>query len=263
MVQRSTVAVSFVVFLVLLSGCSTLLDAGNGTDAGPDTDGPTDPEAFDYPDGYGPEGVIDGEAAVRSHQSALIDRGSYTGTYSYRIEAQDGETFIDVEIRVDFQAEAGFQHADVSSPNRESVVQIYRDSDTRYQRSEVNNETTIGSSNQSFDPPSMTTTEPVRPLLENVSEYESSIGERDGDTVVVYRKTDAEGIDAILDTSNASNIYSFNATFAIDSDGVVRSASYEIDYQRDTGQNQRVNVEYELSAFNETTVDRPAWADEA
>jgi hypothetical protein len=266
MVGRSTVAVSLVVLVVLLSGCSAILGGngnGNGVGDGNGGNGATDPSTFEYADGYGPDGVIDGEAAVESHQSGVVDRGSYTGSYTYEIATAEGTTLVDVENRVDFQGEEGFQRADVSYPNQEGVVDVYRDSETRYRRTAFNNQTSIQTANESFDPPNLTATDPIRPLLGNVSRYDAEIERRDGVEVVVYERTDAGGIDQFLDVNESATINSFNATLAVDGDGVVRSARYEVDFQRSDGEKRSLTVEYELSAFGETTVDRPAWVDSA
>lgn len=267
MVQRSTVAVSLVVVLVLLSGCSAVLDGGNGNGAngngnGVDEDATDTPSEFDYADGYGPEGVTDGDAAIDSHQSGVVDHGSYTGSYTYDVEDGGDSTLIDIETQVDFESEQGRQRADVESPQADGSIDIYRDSDTRYRRSEFNNQTSISSANQSFDAVNLTSTEPVRPLLANISEYDSSMGERNGDTVVVYERNGTEGIDTFLNINESAEINSFSATFAVDSDGIVRSASYEITYTQE-GTERALAVKYTLSSFGETSIDRPGWVDDA
>lgn len=264
MVRRSTLAVSLVVVLVLLSGCSAVLDGGNGNGNGTVADAtPTPgPASFDYADGYGPDGVTDGEAAIESHESALVDHGSYAGGYTYRIEQSTGTTDVEVENSVDFDGEAGYQRVDVEDPRYTAVIEVYRDSDTRYERSEVENETSLNRTEQAFEAEDLTAIDPIRPLLLNISEYEASMGERDGDTVVVYEKSSADGVDSFYGINESANITSFSATLAVDSDGIVRSADYELAYtNRD--QERVLTVEYSLSGFGETSVDRPDWTDEA
>lgn len=266
MVRRSSVAVSLVVVLVLLSGCSAVLDGGNGNGSGNGngaTDAtPTDPSAFEYADGYGESGVTDGEAALESHRSGVIDRGSYTGAYTYDIGDSDGTRHIVIDTRVDFQAEAGRQRADVDAPGATGSIDVYRNSETRYRKSVFNNQTSFSSTNQSFGPENLTATEPIRPLLLNLTEYEASVGERDGVAVVVYERNGTEGVDSFLNFGESATVTSFAATFAVDADGVVRSAAYEITYtQNDT--ERSLDVEYTLSSFGETSVDRPNWVDDA
>lgn len=254
MARRSTVAVALVVVLALLAGCSAVLDGGNGVGEG-------DPSSFDYADGYGPDGVTDGQAAVRSHQSGVVDRGSYTGSYTYTYDTDEGTTDFEVEHRVDFEAEQGLQRADVTSPDQEAVITIYRDSDTRYRRSEFNNQTSVNTANDSFDATNLTATDPVRPLLVNASAYESSTAERNGDAVVVYETNETDGVEA-FDVNVSATLTDFSATVAVDGDGVVRSASYEVSYEVD-GDDRELSVKYELSGFGETAVERPAWVEDA
>ena len=254
MARRSTVAVALVVVLALLAGCSAVLDGGNGVGEG-------DPSSFDYADGYGPDGVTDGQAAVRSHQSGVVDRGSYTGSYTYTYDTDEGTTDFEVEHRLDFEAEQGLQRADVTSPDQEAVITIYRDSDTRYRRSEFNNQTSVNTANDSFDATNLTATDPVRPLLVNASAYESSTAERNGDAVVVYETNETDGVEA-FDVNVSATLTDFSATVAVDGDGVVRSASYEVSYEVD-GDDRELSVEYELSGFGETAVERPAWVEDA
>ncbi|WP_254837629.1 DUF7537 family lipoprotein [Natronomonas marina] len=261
MVKRSTLAVSLVVVLTLLSGCSAVLDGGGNGNA-TDGDGPSDPAGFEYADGYGPDGVTDGSVAVESHQSSLIDGGSFTGTYTYEVEANNETTAVNVESRVDFESEENYQRVDVDTPQSTSVVEVYRNSDTRYRRSEFNNQSSVQSQDRTFVAENVTALDPVRPLLLNISAYDSSVVERNGTTVVVYEKTSSEGVDSFYGVQDSANISSFSGTMAVDSDGVVRSADYEMTYTVD-GQQRTLSVEYSLSAVGDTSVERPAWVDEA
>lgn len=266
MVRRSAVAVSLVVVLVLLSGCSTILGDGNGNGIGngngvSDGEG-ADPASFDYAAGYGPDGITDGQAAIESHESGVVERGSYTGTYTYEIEDSDGTRVVDVETRVDFENEQGRQLADVDTPRAPASIDIYRDSETRYRKYEFNNQTSFTSRNQSYRPANLTSIEPVQPLLENLSEYDAAVEERNGETVVVYERNGTDGAQSFLDINESAEVTSFSATFAVDADGVVRSADYEIAYV-ENGSEVSLAVEYSMTGFGETTVDRPDWVDEA
>lgn len=266
MVRRSAVAVSLVVVLVLLSGCSAILGDGNGMGNGNGngvSDGtPADPSTFDYADGYGADGVTDGEAAIESHKSAVVERGSYTGSYTYDIDDSDGTRLVDVATRVDFETEEGRQRADVDTPRANGSIDIYRDNETRYRKSMFNNQTSFSTQNRSFVSENLTSIEPVRPLLANLTEYDASIGERNGEPVVVYKRNGTEGAGSFIDINESAEVTSFSATFAVDSDGVVRSADYEISYVND-GSEVTLAVEYSVSGFGETSVTRPDWVDEA
>jgi len=262
--RRSTVAL-VLVGVLLLSGCSAVLDGGNGAGTGTGTGdgvGNGDSAAFEYPDGYGPDGVTDGEAAVRSHQTTLIDSGNYTSSYVYTINNSQGRTVIDVENRVDFDGQAGLQRAGVTSPGQTGDITSYRESDTRYRRSERNNQTSVTTQNSTFDATNLTATDPIRPLLTNISQYNGSVETRSGEQVVVYETSGADGVDSFAGINESALIRTLSASMTVDSDGVVRSATYEIRYTVD-GERQALTVEYEVSGVGETSVDRPTWVDDA
>ena len=263
MVKRSTLAMSLVIVLVLLSGCSAVLDGGNGAGNGDATDAPDSPEEFDYADGFGPDGVTDGQQAVETYQSAVKAQGSYTGTHSYDVRASDGNTSVDVENRVDFENQQGYQRVDVDSPAYSGWVESYYEDDMQYRRSEVGGEQSdVSVDEQNFTTAELTSTDPIRPLLSNVSSYEVSIEQRDGTTVAVYERSGTEGIDSFYDINESTDVSAFSATFAVDSEGVIHSASYDITYTTE-GEEQTVTMEFELSDLGETSVERPDWADEA
>ena len=63
-------------------------------------------------------------------------------------------------------------------------------------------------------------------------------------------------------SGRSTDVSAFSATFAVDSEGVIHSASYDITYTT-KGEEQTVTMEFELSDLGETSVERPDWADEA
>ena len=262
MTKRSTVAVTLVVALVLLSGCSAVLDGGNGNGTATDDEGSGDAPEFEYPEGYGADGVSDGQAAVESHNSGLIESGSYSGMYSYDIDAGNDSRVVNVTNRVDFDAEEGYQQVDVETRRSAGSVDIYRTSDTRYRRSEFQNRTSVRSSERPFVAENFTALDPVRPLLTNVSGYDASVEEMNGETVVVYETSGDVSVDQFYGINDSSTISSFSGRFAVDSSGIVRSASYEMTYQ--VGDEERsLGVKYAISDVGGTSVERPGWVDDA
>ena len=261
---RSALAVSVLLVCVLLAGCSALLGDGNGDGAsvGGTADPTPDVSTFDYADGFGPEGVADGSAAVESHRSGLIAAGSYTTTFSYTVDTAEGTRVDDVEGRVDFDAMRARQRVVSDRPNFNGTVEIYRTDGTLYRRSETENDTSFQRREQAFDAENLTALDPVRPLLSNISGYEASVGDRDGATIVVYEKDSSEGVDSFYGIRDSANITSFSGRFAVDADGIVRSASYELGYIVD-GQERTLAVEYTVSAVGETSVSEPDWTDRA
>ena len=261
---RSALAVSLLVVCVLLAGCSVLLGDGNGDGASVDGTAEPTPDAptFDYADGFGSDGVVDGSAAVESHQSGLTAAGSYTTTFNYTVDTAEGTRVDDVEGRVDFDAMRARQRVVSDRPNLNRTVEIYRTDDTLYRRSETESDTSFRRRGQAFDAENLTALGPIRPLLLNISGYEASVGDRDGATVVVYEKDSSEGVDSFYGIRDSANITSFSGRFAVDADGVVRSADYELGYVVG-GEERTLTVEYTVSAVGETSVSEPDWTDRA
>ena len=96
----------------------------------------------------------------------------------------------------------------------------------------------------------------------NVSAYETSTEQRDGTTVAVYEASGTEGVDSFYNIDESADISAFSATFAVDSEGLVRSATYDITYTNE-GEQETVTMEFELRDLGETSVERPEWVDEA
>lgn len=256
MVSRSTIAVSFVVVLVLFSGCSALLGGG-----------PSDPSEFDYAAGFSADGISDGQQALDSYKQSLQEEGDYTGEYGYVIVTNDGETDVNVTYRVDFEAKRAIQRAVVEAPSANGTTESYYEADQLYQRSSFQgSQSGVSVRQQAFSNANLTAAEAIRPLLLNASEYSTSLEERDGETMVRYETDSIEGADDILGVKNVINVTSFQASFLVDSDGIVHEATYDLSYFVDTDsgpQERSVSMTFELSAIGETTVERPSWADDA
>lgn len=256
MVSRSTLAVSFVVLLVALSGCSALFGGG-----------PSDPSEFDYAAGFSADGISDGQQALDSYKQSLQAKQSYTGNYGYVIVTDQGQTDVDVTYRVDSEAKRAIQRAEIDAPNANGTTESYYDADQLYQRSSFGgSQSEVSVSQQNFSEANLTAAEAIRPLLVNASEYSTSLEERDDETMVRYETSSIEGADDILGVRNIINVTSFQASFLVDSEGLIHNATYDLSYfvETDSGPQERsVSMTFELSAIGETSVERPSWADEA
>jgi hypothetical protein len=251
--SRSTLALSVVVVVVLLAGCSGLLGDGGGTD---------DPEEFAYADGFSAEGVTDGDQAIESHEQALKDRGNYTGTYRYDILSGGNETVVEVDYRVDFQEERGYQRFHAEGNGSAGTRELYYQDGRRYQRTLVDDEQVQASANdQPFPADDLTADEAIQPLLNNASDYETSVDRRHGTDVVVYETTDIGEASDLYSVEDPENVSDFSAQFAVDSTGLVHTAEYEITYVTD-GEEQTLSMSFELSQLGETTVERPEWTND-
>lgn len=254
MESRSTLALAVVVVAVLLAGCSGLVGDGGGQ--------PDDPEEFDYADGFSADGVTDGDRAVESHGQALQDRGNYTGEYEYDIISGGNETVVEVEYRVDFEAERGFQRFHAEGGGSTGTRELYYADDRRFQRTLVDGEQVQATTNDhSFPVDDLTAAEAIRPLLNNASDYETTVGERHGTAVVVYETNDIGEASDLYSVEDPEDVTDFRAQFAVDSTGLVHTAEYELTYVAD-GDEQTLSMTFDLSELGSTTVQRPAWTEE-
>lgn len=253
MVSRSTIVASVVV-LALLAGCAGLVG---------DDDSAEEPGTFDYPDGFSAEGVVDGDRAVEGYERAVRARGNYTGSYRYDVETGEGESVAEVEYRVDFESERAYQRFAAQADGSEATRELYQESDRRYYRSTVDGEVVgLDAERRPFRPEELTAVEAIRALLTDASGYEASLAERNGTAVAVYETTDLGNTTHLVGVDDPDEVTDFRGRFAVDSEGLIRTAEYELTYVAD-GDERRLAMAFDLSAPGETTVERPAWADEA
>lgn len=245
--------VAALVVLVALAGCSSLTgDAGEGS---------VEVTAEGYDD---ESNVTDGDAAATSYREALYEAGSYAGEYEYVVESDGGdEVVLETAYEVDFDEEAGIQSVAYDTGRAETNAETYYDGDTRYLRTAVDGETdSVDSASEPFPREDLTPSEAIEPLLTNATDYETSTEERDGTSVVRYETTDVEGLDSFLGVDEYDEARSFEATFWVDADGVVREADVELSYLLD-GEEWTVSMAFDLTDIGGTSVERPEWTDEA
>lgn len=263
MVSRATLTVVLAAF-VLLSGCSGLIGGGNGAPSGTPTDElPDDPEEFDYASGFGADGVTDGETALETYNDAVQAQGSYTGEYGYVVRTPNGTTDVDVEYRVDFESEQAYQKAVVESPEVNATLDTYYENDTRYSWAKYQGERgNVGVENETFPPEQLTASEAIQPLLLNATDYEATVERQNGQQVVVYETNEIGNANGVLGVNDPDSISNFEATFVVDSEGLIHSASYQLEFVTG-GEERSATMEFELTELGETTVERPDWADQA
>lgn len=262
MVSRATLTVVLTVF-VLLSGCSGLIGGGEGTATATQTEELPSADEFDYAAGFSAEGIADGQTALETYNDAVQAQGSYTGDYGYVVRTPNGTTDVDVEYRVDFDAEQAYQKAVIESPQVNATLDTYYEGDKRYSWAAYEGERgDVGVENETFPPEQLTASEAVQPLLLNASEYEATVERRNGQQVVVYETTNIDNAGGILGVDDPDSVTNFEATLVVDSEGLIHSASYQLDFVVD-GQERSATMEFELKDLGETTVERPDWADNA
>lgn len=257
MVSRSTVTLS-VALVVLLAGCSGVI----GDDALVPGDG-DDAAAIEYPAGYAESGVEDAELAAENHADRVLEADSFAVTYKYDVDLPEGWTTVDVDYRVALDAEESLQNAAVRSTQRNVSTVTYHDGEAQYQRSEFEGEPSdVAVSDDPFDPEALTAVEVVEPLLANASYDEASVGERNGETVVIYEATDADADGDFLGVDDPEAVTDFSATLMVDTDGLVVAAEFDFSYVGEDDEERFVTMSYELFDVGETSVDRPEWASE-
>lgn len=249
---RATLALSLVI-VVLLAGCSGLV--GNG--------GSESTDAFEYPEGFSADGVNSSDKALDTHRQAVIERNSYRADQQFRIETQENETVVDVAYRVDFDAETAIQRSDFNTTDGEGSLEFYYEADRRIARSVSNGEATGPSTqNWTFSAENQTATEAVAPLLRSGSSYEATPLDREGDQLVRFEATSLESPEEFFAVTASDNVTSFNASFVLDSDGVIHAAAYELSVGGPDNK-RTISMTFEASGFGETSVDRPEWASDA
>jgi hypothetical protein len=249
MVSRSTIAASLVVVLALLAGCSGLVGDG----------GPQSPEDVDLAAGYAADGVTDGDRAAESYRQALGETHNYTVDYRQNLSGAGQTTTLDGEYRVDVDGERAYHRFGASARN--VVREDYFADGRQYTRQSRNGRSDVASGDREFVQANYTGATILDPLLSNETDYETSLDERDGTTVVVYETRGAENAAAVFEV-DASNVSAYNRSFAVDAAGLVHEASYDLTYVDGNGDEQRVTMTFDLRAVDDTAVERPEWATE-
>jgi len=243
---RSTIAVSLVVVVVLLGGCSGLIG----------DDGPGSPEEFEYADGYDADGVTDAEAAAESHREGLDNRSSFTVEYGQQID----DVQADVVYQVNVDEETAYNRVDV--PSEDYGVESYYGDEQRVTRRFRPEESDPTSEEWNFSTADVNGGDVVAPLLSNATGYESSLEERNGTRVVVYETSGAENASEVFEIE-AENVTSFSASLVVDDAGVVHEANYDLTYTDGEEEERTVTLSFQVTDIGETSVDRPDWAAEA
>lgn len=250
MANRSAIAVVLVV-VVLLAGCSALVGDGAG--------GPDSPEEFEYADGYDADGVTNDSEAVRSYRHALTNRSSFTTVYDQNVTGQETNLTYEVRYEVDVDGEQAYHRVD--APSLEFEREEYYGNDTKYTRLVRSGNEQTTSTDVAFTPGNFTGIDAVERMLSNDTDFETSLEERDGTPVVVY-ETEGAANAVTMFSLVEENVTSFRASFAVDSEGIVRTASYDLEYTSNSGEELTITLDFEVRDLDATTVDRPGWVDD-
>lgn len=248
MVSRSTIALSLVA-VVLLTGCSGLI--GDGGTAGPDS-----PDEFEYADGFAADGITDGENATESYRQALANVNSFTVDYQQNLSGGDSDVAYDVSYRVDVEGEQALHR--VAVPSQDYEVESYYGTDQQVTREVSSGQEQVSAQDGSFNLENLNGVDAIAPLFSNTTDYETSVDERHGTSVVVYETSGAENAEAAFGV-DAGNVSTFSAQFSVDSEGLVHHASYELTYTGSNGQEQTLTLTFEVVDVDGTSIERPEW----
>lgn len=250
MANRSAIAVALVA-VVVLAGCSALVGDGAG--------GPDSPDEFEYAAGYNADGVTNDSEAIRSHQHALTNRSGFTTVYDQNVTGEETNLTYEVRYEVDVDGEEAYHRVD--APSLEFVREEYYGNDTRYTRVVNAGEEQTSSNDAALSAGNFTGIDAIERMLSNDTDFETSIEERDGTPVVVY-ETEGAANAVTMFSLVEENVTSFSASFAVDSDGLVRTARYDLEYTSESGEELTITLDFAVRDLDGTTVDRPGWVDD-
>lgn len=267
--NRRVAATVAVVVLCALAGCSALpvFDSGPSTPTASATSTPTATTgggtptatvaAVEFPDGYGPSGVVDADAAVANHNRALTGYESYR--FRFDVGVGDGggtrDAFVYL-LRADHDADTALEIRDDGDTARSH----YYENDRIYVRVESGDNRTHNSTDFEYAPERLTGIQFIATLFDHVEYGGADIRDTDNGTIYRYRSESVTNPEAILpaDTTN-EDIDSFDVELFVHEDGYVRFARYTVV----TDDGTELAAIARVDAVNDTTVDRPSWYDRA
>jgi hypothetical protein len=251
----------------VLAVCVALLavTAGCGAFTGPSTPGTTtDPGSATttadgpaFPTGFGPEGAVDGAAALNGHTNVLVATGNFTFVFVSESETADGRTNTTLVNRVDTDRRVVLRTVD----RTDAVATQYVSGGTAFTRIEPRDDRAVRyrSGTEQVRPTAATARPLVGGLMSGVDWADPERVTVDGEPAVRYTADGLTNASAVLDVEESA-VESFDATLVVGTSGVVRRASYTATYSRD-GQQVTDRVEVRFEAVGSTTVREPAWVD--
>jgi hypothetical protein len=263
--DRRAAAMVAAIVLLSLAGCSALPVWDDGqpeptatpTTTPAPTPTPEDLTSADYPDGYGPEGVEDPEAAVASHVRTLTGYESYRFRFDVGVGSGNGteDAFVYL-VRVD---RADRQAVEIRDEGDVTQRQYYEE-DRLYLRRDVDDETTYNATDLGFDGERLTGEQFVAPLIQNVEYGRPTRVETDNGTIYRYTSENVTDPGAILPAdTTGGEIADFTVELLVHEDGYVRGARYVV-ITEDGTELGAVGV---VDEVDEVDVTRPDWYDRA
>ncbi|WP_254837628.1 DUF7537 family lipoprotein [Natronomonas marina] len=272
--DRRVVATVAVVVVLSLAGCSALpaFDQDQTPAATPSptatttpsatptptaTPTPQDPANVDYPDGYGPDGIEDPDAAARTHVDALVGADSYRFRFDVGVGSGNGteDAFVYL-LSVDQANETALEIRDDGDATRYQ----YYENDRLYLRLVVDGDEQYNATDTEFVPEQFTGSQYLGPLFEHVEYGTPETVDTDNGTLHRYRSENVTDPDAILPgNATEAEIASFTVQLVVHEDGYVRGARYIVV----TENGSELAAVALVEDVNAETVTRPEWYDRA
>ena len=248
--RRRALQLLVVSCLVALAGCSGALSGGGA--AGEQT-----LDDVTYPPGVSENGT-NVSALADAHESYLQNR-SLTLAVESRVDSSAGNR----SVALDAAVGADRNNVLVNGSASGQQISVYLTPDKRYTRIAAGSgEAAYQASNRTSGAaqlvPSSYSGAGYLDQFGGIANFTpTGVRTVDGTPLVVLR---ADGSNATA--TQAANVTDYNATMLVDEHGVVRSVTVEATSERN-GQQFRTNYSLTISDVGETTVDEPAWLDEA
>lgn len=250
------------VIVVGLAGCAGL-SPFDGNQSG-NSQGATETPGVSYPDGYSESGISDPEKAAKQDSSGLLGHDNLTIAMNGETELSDTPFTINITGYIDLKHKNMSMVAGGYSRSTKITNQSrYQNNNTGYA---VNGTLLTGPqytvSKQPFpDITSSADTGMASEWLTNASFGEASQVTHNGETMFQYNITSVDSAKPFIIGSSATDptVNEFNGTLTVDENGIVRSLTYTMNYTTADGTEKPMNVSYQATDLNSTTVEEPTW----
>lgn len=230
---------------------TTQTTTGNGTQSGM------------FPPGYAASGITNPQRAIEHHRAALSTSGSYTLTLI--LNTTKRQFFLVRHINLTNKRAYTTLNATLRSGIGVSIAR-YQNATTRYTKTTLPflNRSRYNITQQPFAFNDSNKSAGRATLLSNVSFGGAERVTHNGTTLLRYESTELQNAKPFLPllATNAT-VNKFNATILVTKEGIIRSLSYSITYTTASGKQKTTTVTARLSRIGTTSVEEPAWLDEA
>ena len=264
--NRSAVAAVALAMVVLLAGCGGSGDAGLETDTPMPTAEETPittptPSLADVsmPAGVSETGVTDRSALVQAHADGL-DGVAATVEIDFRLTVDGEGQNVALRGKVTPGDDQGWMHVST----RDGVGTYYTEGETTYEKVEVGEETTYGTTDQVSAIPSAPrfgTDARLYDALSNANWTFDRVVSQDGALLLRYEATEVtlpDGVDVDREDGSATA----DGVLLVGEDGIVRHVDIGLTVVTDT-ETVEYGLSISISDIGSTTIDQPDWVEHA